>query len=248
MTRALLAAFAVVIVVPTSSSARAQAVCADYPNQAAAQRAHDTRDADGDGIYCEALPCPCLRPGRGGGGGGGGRARKPKRHAQVIDARITRVVDGDTIDVRAFGARRRFYRVRLIGIDTPETHRPGTPVECGGRQATSATLARSFTRPRDYNGNGLYDHKGGYGRNVKLITDPSQDLFDRYGRLLAYVVPRGRAMLQLGLLRAGWAKTYVYHHHAFRQVGRFRSAQSNALRARRGVYRLCQGKFHTPAR
>src|SRR3954454_7348125 len=36
--------------------------CADYPDQAAAQVAHDTTDADGDGIFCEALPCPCLKP------------------------------------------------------------------------------------------------------------------------------------------------------------------------------------------
>jgi hypothetical protein len=41
--------------------ARAAATCSDYSNQADAQRAADTRDADGDGIYCEALPCPCLR-------------------------------------------------------------------------------------------------------------------------------------------------------------------------------------------
>jgi hypothetical protein len=48
--------------------ARAAASCADYPNQAAAQRAADTRDADGDGIYCESLPCPCstATPGNGG--------------------------------------------------------------------------------------------------------------------------------------------------------------------------------------
>ena len=39
------------------------AVCADFANQAAAQRAHNTRDADGDGIFCETLPCPCLKPG-----------------------------------------------------------------------------------------------------------------------------------------------------------------------------------------
>lgn len=44
------------------ATARVSAVCADYPNQRAAQLAHDTRDADGDGIYCEALPCPCLKP------------------------------------------------------------------------------------------------------------------------------------------------------------------------------------------
>src|SRR3954469_627209 len=45
--------------------AHAASVCADYPNQAAAQRAHDTRDPDHDGIYCEDLPCPCLNPGDG---------------------------------------------------------------------------------------------------------------------------------------------------------------------------------------
>ena len=38
------------------------AVCADFPNQAAAQKAHDTIDADHDGVYCETLPCPCSKP------------------------------------------------------------------------------------------------------------------------------------------------------------------------------------------
>jgi hypothetical protein len=51
--------------------ARAAATCADYPNQAAAQAAGDTRDADGDGIYCESLPCPCSTAPPGGGGSGG---------------------------------------------------------------------------------------------------------------------------------------------------------------------------------
>jgi len=48
------------------------ATCAGYSNQAAAQRAHDTRDADGDGRYCESLPCPCAN-----GNGGGGGSRQP---------------------------------------------------------------------------------------------------------------------------------------------------------------------------
>jgi hypothetical protein len=60
-------------------AARAGAVCADYPNQAAAQRAADTVDGDGDGIYCESLPCPCLKPGQGGDGGSGGPVDQPKR-------------------------------------------------------------------------------------------------------------------------------------------------------------------------
>jgi len=54
------AAFGIAVGAPTARAA----TCADYSNQAAAQRAADTRDADGDGIYCEALPCPCLRPGQ----------------------------------------------------------------------------------------------------------------------------------------------------------------------------------------
>src|SRR5207237_1341487 len=45
--------------------------CSAYPNQAAAQRAADTVDADRDGVYCESLPCPCLKPGDSGGSGGG---------------------------------------------------------------------------------------------------------------------------------------------------------------------------------
>jgi hypothetical protein len=64
MRTALVALAAVIggLLVPTGASA---ATCADYTNQADAQRAADTRDADGDGVYCESLPCPCL--GAGGG-------------------------------------------------------------------------------------------------------------------------------------------------------------------------------------
>jgi hypothetical protein len=73
----LLSVFVVLAVTPGGASAahpgglpapRVLATCADFPTQAAAQRAHNTRDADGDGIYCESLPCPCLKPGQTGGG------------------------------------------------------------------------------------------------------------------------------------------------------------------------------------
>jgi hypothetical protein len=55
-----IAAVMAVFVLPGSASA---ATCSDYATQAEAQRAADTRDGDGDGIYCESLPCPCLKPG-----------------------------------------------------------------------------------------------------------------------------------------------------------------------------------------
>src|SRR4051794_9853217 len=60
----LLRALALALVLSALIASAAQAkTCAAYPNQAAAQRGHDTRDGDSDGIFCEALPCPCLKSG-----------------------------------------------------------------------------------------------------------------------------------------------------------------------------------------
>lgn len=67
--RLVTATFALIALLPASAFAAApvaytSATCSDYSNQAAAQRAGDTRDTDGDGVYCESLPCPCLEPGQ----------------------------------------------------------------------------------------------------------------------------------------------------------------------------------------
>jgi hypothetical protein len=59
---------------PSSALAK---TCAEYRNQAAAQRAADTRDGDGDGVYCESLPCPCsTAAGAGVQDTGGGTVNK----------------------------------------------------------------------------------------------------------------------------------------------------------------------------
>lgn len=60
LTLVLLAAVIALMLLPGPASA---AACSDYETQAEAQRAADTRDANGNGIYCEDLPCPCLKPG-----------------------------------------------------------------------------------------------------------------------------------------------------------------------------------------
>jgi endonuclease YncB( thermonuclease family) len=256
--RALLAAVVIALGVTASAQAAqkpvagASATCSDYSNQAQAQRAADTVDADGDGVYCETLPCPCSGASGGGDGGsrgGGGGGSKPTKRAQVIDARITSVVDGDTIKVRAFGAKRRFYTVRLIGIDTPETQRPGVAVECGGRQASSSMYRLAFSAPQDTDGDGLLDDDGdSQGRSVVLRTDPSQDLFDRYDRLVAYVTTRSGVSLAKRQLSSGWAEVYVYGGKPFVQVRSFRRAERRARSADRGVWDECGGDFHRPAR
>lgn len=244
----LLAGFAVL---PSSASAT---TCADYSNQADAQRAADTRDADGDGVYCESLPCPCAGAGAGGGGGAGGtttspgsdaKPTRPAKRARTIQARITRVVDGDTVKVKQFGVA-RYFTVRLIGIDTPETSKPATPVECGGKEATASMLRLAFTAPTDGDGDGLEDTAGGVGRRVVLTTDPSQDAYDRYGRLLAYVRTIVGTNLAAQQLSRGWAKVYVFDV-PFARVTSFRSAQTRARLAGRGVWGSCGGNFHTRA-
>lgn len=245
---------AALLLLPATASA---ATCSDYSSQAAAQRAADTRDADGDGVYCESLPCPCAGRGQSSGGGGSSspapRPRpapkpkpKPRRRAQVISARITSVIDGDTVNVRAFGAKRSFYKVRLIGIDTPESRKPATPVECGAKRATGNMLRLGFTDPSDDNGDGVLDTRGGEGRRVTLTTDPTQDVFDRFGRLLAYVTTRSGTLLQTAQLSDGWAQTYVFAGTPFQRVNRFRAAERRARASGRGVWTRCGGNFHRP--
>src|SRR4051794_38862794 len=94
-------------------------------------------DADRDGVACQSLPrrsagaAPAPRSAPAPAAPRPGRGRVERVRAYVTD-----VVDGDTLHVRTVVGRH--VTVRLIGIDTPETRRPGTPVECGGRQATAA--------------------------------------------------------------------------------------------------------------
>ena len=135
---------------------------------------------------------------------------------------VTRVVDGDTIKVRV---RNRTETVRLIGIDTPETHRPDTPVECGGRAAT-----RQMRRLAE-------------GRRVTLVADPTQDRRDRYDRLLAYA-DAATGDLAEQLLRSGWGVVYVYDDTPFLRVRRYRRAARAAREAGRGIWRSCGGDPH----
>jgi len=152
----------------------------------------------------------------------------PTRFAGVIDATVVRPVDGDTLRVATGG---REFSVRLLGIDTPETHRPGTPVECGGPQASAAMAA--LAPP---------------GRRVALEQDPGQDRVDRYGRLLAYArLPDGR-LIEDEQLRAGWAMAYVF---GGKPVGRYRAFAADQAAARaagRGVFGACGGDFHSARR
>jgi micrococcal nuclease len=137
--------------------------------------------------------------------------------------KVVRVVDGDTLEIRTQG---RLETVRLIGIDTPESVRPGVEPECGSARA-SAMMRRLAE-----------------GDEVRLIGDPSQDERDSYGRLLAYVFPtRSEVSYQERLLTAGLADVYVFERE-FELLERFERASQEAERHGRGVFGRCGGNFH----
>jgi micrococcal nuclease len=144
-------------------------------------------------------------------------------HAQGhYPAVVTHVVDGDTVDVHLVDGRN--LTVRLIGINTPETVRPGTAVECGGPEAS------------DYM-RGLAE-----GRSVTLVSDPTQDAVDVYGRSLFYVDRTDGVDVGAEMLRAGWATVYVFERD-FQRLPQYRDAENEAREDEAGVWSRCNGDF-----
>lgn len=147
-----------------------------------------------------------LLPALGEGAGGGERARVP------------RIVDGDTIKVDLNGRRET---VRYIGVDTPETKKPGSPVECFGKMASA------------------YNRRLVEGRRVTLRFDVERR--DRYGRLLAYVYlrRRGRTVwVNARLVRDGYATTLTIPPNV-RHADVLRRLERRARAERRGLWRAC---------
>lgn len=224
--------------------------CADFATQRDAQgefnawRPKDPYNLDGDedGKACEDNACPCYfgaeyplppeqpvtKPSRPDDTH---TTRRPRR----LTGRPVRVVDGDTIRVRLSSGRQR--TVRILGVDTPESKKPGTPVECGSHRASHSLFKMLF---RQTGGRRI-------SRRIRLVTDPSQQRVDRYGRLLAYVSAAGRDIGQ-ALVRQGWAEVYVYNaDRPFARLGTYQRSQEAAAGARRGAWHHCGGDFHRPA-
>ncbi len=130
--------------------------------------------------------------------------------------RVARVVDGDTVVVALAG---RAERVRYIGIDTPESVKPGTPVQCFAHKA-AAENARLVAHER-----------------VRLVLDV--EARDRFGRLLAYVYRvRDGLFVNAALVRGGFAHTLTIPPNV-RFAGRFRDLAAQARRAGRGLWSAC---------
>jgi endonuclease YncB( thermonuclease family) len=132
---------------------------------------------------------------------------------------VTRVVDGDTVDVRLASGKRE--RVRLIGIDAAERG------ACFAAQATQRARQLALSK------------------RIVLRGDATQDTRDRYGRLLAYVWLPGGRDLGFQLLAGGFAKVYVYRD-PFQRLAAYRTAQSRAQAGPVGSWKSCAAKPTPP--
>ncbi|HEX3736101.1 MAG TPA: thermonuclease family protein [Solirubrobacterales bacterium] len=144
----------------------------------------------------------------------GGQASGPGA-SQRLAGKVVRAVDGDTLEVEIDGGRTE--TVRLIGVDTPETVKPGVPVQCFGPRASR------------------FEHRGVEGHRVRLLTGVEPR--DFYGRLLAYAWVKGR-FLEVELLRRGLARTLTFHPND-RFAARFERLEQTAARAGKGLWNGC---------
>jgi micrococcal nuclease len=131
-------------------------------------------------------------------------------------AQVLGVVDGDTVLVQIGGRRER---VRYIGIDTPESVRPGAPVQCFAKRASG------------------FNERLVADESVRLVADAERR--DRHGRLLAYVYRvRDGLFVNAELVRRGYARTLtippnVAHAEELRRLAAL------ARRNGRGLWSSC---------
>ena len=154
------------------------------------------------------------------------RGSGPEAGASLhLTGRVIRAVDGDTLEVALDDGDTE--TVRLIGVDTPETVKPDTPVQCFGPQASA------------------FEHRTVEGHRVRLLTGVEPR--DFYGRLLAYVwvkyaaAPRGRSderFLEVELLRRGLARTLTFHPND-RFSLRFERLEQKAAKSGKGLWNAC---------
>lgn len=153
-----------------------------------------------------------------------------------FDYKVTKVVDGDTIKIERLDGgkvegREEKMTVRLIGINTPETVDPRKPVECFGKEASD------------------YMHDIAKGKVAAIEIDPSQDKFDQYGRLLAYIYvknsgayPNNVVFLNEKMIKDGYAYEYTYNT-PYKYQTEFKNLQNEARNKYKGLWstNTCDG-------
>ncbi len=137
-------------------------------------------------------------------------------------AKLVRVVDGDTIVVLIDGVEKK---VRMIGINAPESVDPRRKVECFGKEASDYFKMLLLV-----------------GSDVILVADASQDDVDRYGRLIRYVMLTDGTDVNAKMIIDGYAYEYTYKV-PYQKQAEYKINQVSAESDRRGLWskETCDG-------
>lgn len=131
--------------------------------------------------------------------------------------RVVEFIDGDTIAVDMNGTTET---IRFIGVDTPETHKPNTPVQCFGPEAAN------------------YTKKLIGGNNVRLQADPLDTNRDRYNRLLRYIYLPDNRLAEAEIIKNGYG--FAYTSFPFELKQDFIKYEQQAREAKLGLWGICQ--------
>jgi len=133
-------------------------------------------------------------------------------------ATMKRVVDGDTIDIAIGG---NTERVRLIGINTPETKHPTKGMECFGPEASAYTEQL-------------------LPKGTKLRVERDIEARDKYGRLLLYVyIENSNVFVNLDLVLQGYARPMVFEPNTAHKAD-FAQAATQAELRNVGLWQACR--------
>ena len=143
----------------------------------------------------------------------------PQSKSEVDNGTVIEVIDGDTVDLSIAGHRQR---VRLIGIDTPETKHPTKPVECYGPEATTFTESL-------------------LARGTKIHIERDTEARDTYDRLLVYLFRDSDNMfINLEIVLQGYAHMLTIEPN-LAYLDRFVAASRGAQSNNRGLWQACRG-------
>ncbi|MBX3286558.1 MAG: thermonuclease family protein [Acidimicrobiales bacterium] len=144
----------------------------------------------------------------------------PGSSVRGVAATVTHVVDGDTVDLAIAGGGAE--RARLLGIDTPETVKPNTPVQCFGPEASARTKELLPAR-------------------TAVVVQRDREARDRYGRLLLYVWRRDDGLfVNAALVADGFARTLSIAPNRAHAAD-LAAAAADARRRRAGLWGSCAG-------
>ncbi len=140
---------------------------------------------------------------------------KPKPKFDIKDSYVVaNVIDGDTVEIKSDN---KILKVRMLGIDTPETVDPRKTVQCFGKEASDKTKELILNQ------------------KISLELDKSQNIYDKYSRILAYIKREDGLFVNEYLIKEGYAHEYTFNI-PYKYQKDFKKLEKNARERKLGLW------------